>query len=282
MTSSLNLGAHYDSLCNMVIRPPRCQYILDDMGPKSFALGGLSFIRNDFELINSRGLAIQCSHFKPVEYYSSGKQQPCVIYCHVLSFDFSGSGLSGGDYVSLGYYEKEDIATIVSHLRETGKTSTIGLWGRSMGAVTSILYAKEDPTIAGMVLDSPFSSLVKVAEELVLSTVQKMPKLMISLGIKMIRGSIKKRAHFDIKELDITPITENVFIPALFAHGKEDTFVKPHHSEKLFEKYSGDKNRLVLDGDHNSDRPDFFFDAVCIFFINTLKPEPVNLIKQTE
>ncbi|EFA83276.1 alpha/beta hydrolase fold-1 domain-containing protein [Heterostelium album PN500] len=295
--STLNLSAHYDSLCNMVIRPPRCQYTLEDMGPKAFSIAGLSFVRNDFELVNGRGLPIQCSHFKPAEYWSNGKQLPCVIYCHgnsgcrldalecvrtllpinitVVAFDFAGSGLSGGEYVSLGYYEKEDIGTIVKHLRETGKISTIGLWGRSMGAVTSILYAKEDPSVAGMVLDSPFSNLSKVAEELVLSTVQKMPKIMISLGLKMIRGSIKKRAHFDIKDLDIVPTTEQVFIPALFAHGKDDTFVRPHHSEKLFEKYQGDKNRILLDGDHNSDRPHFFFESVCIFFVNTLKPDPI-------
>eukprot|EP01132_Coremiostelium_polycephalum_P002536 gene2536-3139_t len=291
----LNLNAHYDALCNMVIRPPRVKYEIDDMGPKKFSIGGVAYDRNDFEIINSRGHPLQCSHFKKTDYWESGAKQPCVIYCHgnsgcrldsldcvrallpmnitVLTLDFSGSGLSGGQYVSLGYYEKDDIKSVVKHLRETDKISTIGLWGRSMGAVTSILYAKEDPSIAGMVLDSPFSNLYKVAEELVHMAAQKIPKLMISLGLKMIRSSIKKKAHFDIKDLDITPQTEQVFIPALFCHGKDDTFVRPHHSEVLYEKYPGDKNRILLEGDHNSDRPNFFFESVCIFFVNTLKPE---------
>ncbi|EGG21210.1 alpha/beta hydrolase fold-1 domain-containing protein [Cavenderia fasciculata] len=285
---SLNLSAAYDSLCDMVIRPPRCNhYQPHDMGPTSFSIAGQSFIREDFV----------CSHFTPSDYHKSEKQIPCVIYCHgnsgcrldsieclkallphrisVVAFDFSGSGLSEGEYVSLGHFEKMDVKTVVEHLRKSGKISTIGLWGRSMGAVTSILYAKEDPSIAAMVLDSPFSCLYKVAEELVLSTVQKMPKFMISVGLKMVRSSIKKRAHFDIKELDIVPVAEKVFIPSLFAHGKDDTFVRPHHSEKIFEKYQGDKNRLLLDGDHNSDRPEFFFQSVCIFFTNHLKPDPL-------
>ncbi|KAF2074363.1 hypothetical protein CYY_004339 [Polysphondylium violaceum] len=292
--SIFNLSAHYDSLCNMIIRPPRCYYTVEDMGPKSFRIGAMTFVRNDFELINARGHPLQCSHFKRSEYWENNEKQPCVIYCHgnsgcrldgldcvrsllpmnitVLIFDFSGSGLSGGQYVSLGYYEKEDIKVIVNHLRSTEKISTIGLWGRSMGAVTSLLYAREDPSIAGMVLDSPFSSLYKVSEELVHSAVQKIPKLMISLGLKMIRSSIKKKANFDIKELDILPVSHEVFIPAVFAHGEEDNFVRPHHSEKLFEKYSGDKNRILLAGGHNSERPAFFFESVCIFFVNTLKP----------
>ena len=32
-----------------------------------------------------------------------------------------------------------------------GSTSTIGLWGRSMGAVTALLFSQRDPSVAGMV-----------------------------------------------------------------------------------------------------------------------------------
>ena len=40
------------------------------------------------------------------------------------------------------------------------------MWGRSMGAVTALMHADRDPSIAGMVIDSAFSSLKKLAEEL--------------------------------------------------------------------------------------------------------------------
>jgi hypothetical protein len=45
----------------------------------------------------------------------------------VVAFDFSGSGLSEGEYVSLGYYEKDDLATVVQHLREGGLVTRIGI-----------------------------------------------------------------------------------------------------------------------------------------------------------
>ena len=67
--------------------------------------------------------------------------------------------------------------------------SLIGLWGRSMGAVTSILHASRDPSIAGMVLDSPFSNLTKLCLELV-GTYSKIPHLLAKFGIKFIRKSI--------------------------------------------------------------------------------------------
>ena len=36
-----------------------------------------------------------------------------------------------------------------------------------MGAATALMFGASDPSIAGMVLDSPFSSLSKLANELV-------------------------------------------------------------------------------------------------------------------
>jgi len=57
----------------------------------------------------------------------------------VFAFDFAGSGKSDGEYVSLGYYEREDLSCIVAHLRATNVVSTIALWGRSMGAATSLM-----------------------------------------------------------------------------------------------------------------------------------------------
>ena len=77
----------------------------------------------------------------------------------VLALDFSGCGRSEGDYISLGHYEQDDVSAAVKYLRSEGRTSVISIWGRSMGAATTLLHAHRDPSIAGLVLDSPFSSL---------------------------------------------------------------------------------------------------------------------------
>lgn len=217
---------------------------------------------------------------------------PCVIYCHgncgsrcdaldavqillpynitVLAFDFSGSGLSEGEYVSLGFFEKQDLASIVEHLWNSKRVSRIGLWGRSMGAATSIMYSNLDHTIAGIVVDSPFTSLEDVMTELVLSHQSWVPKKMIKLGIGVMRKSILNRAQFDIRKNSPIEYAKNCYVPALFAHAEGDDFIKIHHSEKLYQVYSGDKNMIRFEGDHNSERPEFFYDSVTIFFVNVL------------
>ena len=59
----------------------------------------------------------------------------------MITFDFCGCGISEGKYISLGYYESEDTEEVIDYCKENFHIKKIGLWGRSMGAVTAILTA---------------------------------------------------------------------------------------------------------------------------------------------
>ena len=282
---------------NLVIRPPRAEYSPEEClpGPR-FRIGGVAHCRRDLELEGAQGYRIQCSHYEPE--IRGPDPLPCVIYLHgnsgsrcdateairlllparitVFAVDLSGSGLSEGEYVTLGAREVLDVEAIVNHLRDQGRTSKIGIWGQSMGAVTALLYANRDPSIAGIVLDSPFSSLNKLMMELVdqftAGSRVSVPQMATRMALSFMRSSIKSRAKFDINVLDVAKTVPTSFCPALFAHGTDDTFILPHHSEILHDAYAGDKNLIMIDGDHNSPRPAFFFDSTIIFFMNTLQP----------
>uniref|UniRef100_M4C475 Serine aminopeptidase S33 domain-containing protein n=1 Tax=Hyaloperonospora arabidopsidis (strain Emoy2) TaxID=559515 RepID=M4C475_HYAAE len=90
---------------------------------------------------------------------------PCIIYLHGMSssrkecvylhrkvlaagfslfaMDLSGSGLSGGDHVSFGYFERNDVRVVVDHLYATGRASAVGIWGRDIGSAAAFLHVKE-------------------------------------------------------------------------------------------------------------------------------------------
>lgn len=44
----------------------------------------------------------------------------------------------------------------------------------------------------------------------------------------------------------------------------------------IHEKYSGDKNIVIVEGDHNSKRPMFLYDSIGIFLSNTLQVSLTN------
>ena len=63
--------------------------------------------------------------------------------------------------------EKDDLKAVIEYLYENKKVSSIGLWGRSMGAATSVFYESENPgTVNCMVLDSGFANLGKVVDSM--------------------------------------------------------------------------------------------------------------------
>ncbi|KAJ1428795.1 Serine aminopeptidase, S33 [Sesbania bispinosa] len=283
-----------EQLVNFIIRPPRAEYDpKSDLLDYEFMLKGKWFQRKDVEIKNSRGDVLQCSHYMPIV-SPDGKPLPCVIYCHgnsgcradageaaivllpsnitVFTLDFSGSGISGGEHVTLGWNEKDDLRAVVNYLRADGNVSLIGLWGRSMGAVTSLMYGAEDPSIAGMVLDSPFSDLVDLMMELVDTYRVRLPKFTVKFAIQYMRKTIQKKAKFDIMDLNTIKAAKSCFAPALLGHAIDDDFIRPHHSDRILEAYMGDKNIIKFEGDHNSPRPQFYFDSINIFFHNVLQP----------
>ncbi|XP_011009029.1 PREDICTED: uncharacterized protein LOC105114237 isoform X1 [Populus euphratica] len=283
-----------EQLVNFIIRPPRAEYNpKHDLLDQEFLLKGKWYQRKDVEVQNSRGDVLQCSHYMPIV-NPQEKPLPCVIYCHgnsgcrvdaseaaivllpsnitVLTLDFSGSGISGGDYVTLGWNEKDDLMAVVDYLRQDGNVSLIGLWGRSMGAVASLMYGAGDPSIAGMVLDSPFSDLVDLMMELVGTYKFPLPKFTVKFAIQYMRKSIQKKAKFDIMDLNTIKVAKSCFVPVLFGHAIDDDFICPYHSDRIFEAYVGDKNIIKFEGDHNSPRPQFYFDSLNIFFHNVLQP----------
>ncbi|KAJ1427094.1 Alpha/Beta hydrolase fold [Sesbania bispinosa] len=96
------------------------------------------------------------------------------------------------------------------------------------------------------------------------------------MAVQYMRRVIEKKAKFDIMNLNCLLVAPKTFIPVLFGHASDDKFIQPHHSDLISESYAGDKNIIKFDGDHNSSRPQFFYDSVSIFFYNVLRPPHVS------
>ena len=286
----------YDELVNAICRPPRAQYRVEDLGPPEFEYGGVTFVREDCELTNPRGLKLQGSFWHRGELPEGGA--PAVVYTHgnascraealqilapalssgasVFAFDFAGCGQSEGDYISLGWHEKDDLAAALTHLRATGRVTAIMLWGRSMGASSAVLQASRDPSLAGLVLDSPFASLEQVALELVTSAPEtvpgapSVPPFLVKTALRVVAGTVKSRASFDLYKLRPVDAARTCFVPALFGCAADDVLVRPHHSQQIYDAYSGDKNLVKFGGGHNDLRPGFFNDSATIFLKQVL------------
>ena len=282
----------YENLWKAIIRPNRDQYTTKDLGPFKFELNSKNYKRTDIIIHNKRNMKLKCSFWEPFDEEREYDQLPCVIYLHgnsssrlealgiiknllplnitVFAFDFSGSGKSDGDYISLGWHESDDVECVINFLKKTNKVSTIGLWGRSMGAVTALIYGNRGSNnLSAILLDSAFYSLKKLIEELIERSI-KIPNFIINPMIETIRKTVLEKADFDIMEIEPYKFVTNCNMPALFCHAKEDSLINSHHCKDLYDIYPGEKNIYFLNGDHNTQREKEFKNTGSLFFYHNL------------
>lgn len=265
-----------------IIRPPRSIYDLDEM-PQIIPIKDYGNItRHPVEFLNCRKQKIIGSYYQPNEELP---EKSCVIYLHgnascqidgtyiipafvpagigVFCLDTSGSGLSDGEYVSLGFLEKDDVIAACNFLREEYQITKFALYGHSMGAANVFFCLdadqekKEDSssqyTIVAAVADSPFSSLEQEMRDL--AGRFSIPGCFTSPAIWYVARRIRNMANFDVYDVNPVKHAPNCKQPILIIHGKQDDYIKYEHSEILENAYGGPKELIICDGDHNSCRP---------------------------
>jgi len=267
---------HYEEVVQLVIRPPRRQYTTEQLGPVRTLVGDTWVNRHDEVIMSQSGLRLQCSHWAAEDTHEwlDCSRRPCVVYLHgnsssrmsaleilpvvvplgasLLAFDFGGCGMSEGEYVSLGWFESEQLRDVLAHVRATKKVSAIALWGRSMGAVTALIYTVQDQSIAALILDSAFSSLTQLMTEV---SQRKAGSAFAGIGLRFLRSSVLERAGFDIELVQPIDQARSCVAPAMFAHGRRDDFVEISHAHTLRDQYGGVSHLVEFGGDHYSERP---------------------------
>ena len=79
-----------------------------------------------------------------------------------------GLAQQGHERVQRLVREAEDVVAVVDHLKRDYGLNRYGLWGRSMGSVTALLYASgKAPDAACVVADSPFVNIKRLCYDLV-------------------------------------------------------------------------------------------------------------------
>ena len=75
----------------------------------------------------------------------------------VMAIDFRGHGESEASLTSIGFHESRDVEAGIQYIRGKGSGDPV-LWGTSMGAVSAILAAERDGSVAGIIADAPFDT----------------------------------------------------------------------------------------------------------------------------
>jgi len=282
------IGRSYEAIVGLVIRPPRAEYSMQQLGPTEFSFLGEVYSRQDFAVTNNRGMRLECS-----QWAGRGAPGPTLVYLHgnascrlealgvlslclslgisLVAVDTGGSGMSEGNYVSLGYHEAQDAIAVIDFLRLQFKITDIGIMGRSMGAASSLLYASQyDPEIKCVIADSSFASLYRLFYDMVAKQAGGLAGIVTDVATNRIAATVQYRAKFDVYEDDPIEKVRTALAPAFLIHGKEDTLISPTHSDEIQKAYRGECEVHHPVGGHNSERPTWVYTKLSLFLSKNL------------
>ena len=263
-----------DEAIAAITRPPRMSYELSDL-PMFFASkDGQNYMRHPLLIENSRKQNIVGSLYHSTTRHPM-EGGPCVIYMHgnassqlegqflvpnlcrygvsVFCYDSVGCGCSEGEFISLGFYEREDINFLMRFLHSTFSLGPFALWGRSMGAATAVMA--EYQLLKLVIVDSAYASLRELIAAIGVDN--GVPSLLMTPALWMLKRKIESGYGFDINGIRPIDYARKATWPALFGHARRDEFVPFAQGEALYNAWKGEDKRFVpFRGGHNSARND--------------------------
>jgi fermentation-respiration switch protein FrsA (DUF1100 family) len=162
----------------------------------------------------------------------------------VLMYDFRNCGLSSGTITTVGYYEQMDVLGAVRWVKENGH-GPIALLGFSMGATSSLLAAAQDPAVAGVIADSPFSHLTRYLKRN-LPVWTKLPQFPFTALIISILPPLMRTKP---DEVDAEKAVDKLYPrPLLLIHSRADGAIPASHSEALAARHPDRFELWLTDG----------------------------------
>ena len=228
-------------------------------------LKGTEYIRD--EQINDWVIVLHGYHSSPESVISVGMHFSEKGY-NVLIPYMRASGESEGEYIGMGWLDKEDLKCWIDLIVKQNSNSNIVLHGSSMGAATVLMASGDElsKNVKAIVEDSGYTSVwdIFASEAKARFNLPEFPVL------NMFEIVANYRAKYDIKEASALEQVKKASIPILFIHGDCDDFVPEYMCEKLYEAANCKKDKLIIhDAGHTESRykePDTYYNKIFNFF----------------
>lgn len=191
---------------------------------------------------------------------------------NVLLCDLCCHGLSGGNHISYGFYEKDDLSRWVDVLEhKLDRGAIIGVLGESLGAASAVQCITQDRRIKFCIADSSFSDL----SELCKFQIKSVTRLPIPLFIQLTSRMIKKRYGWGIEDVSPVRYLEKVKTPLLIFHGTKDKLIPVEMARKLYDKAEGVKQLIMVEGAGHvkgfSLHPELYYQSIKYFLNNNIE-----------
>jgi hypothetical protein len=156
--------------------------------------------------------------------------------------DFVGHGGSEGKEISLGYHEADDVKAAFDYIKKQYNTSTIILYGSSMGAASILrAIAVYDLKASKLILECPFATMKQTVKGRF--EVMGVPSQGLAEWL-MFWGGLQH--GFWAFTHNPQNYSKKVSIPTLLMGGRNDARVKNWEIENIYKNLATQKNKKEL------------------------------------
>ena len=170
---------------------------------------------------------------------------------NALTISLRAHGNSEGQYIGMGYLDKDDLFLWTEYLVKRNPNAKIVYHGTSMGSAT-VLFASSlslPSNVRSIVADCGYTDVWSIFES-ELKNRFGLPAFPI-LYMADIMGRIK--AGYSIKNASVIDAVRHSHVPTLFIHTTSDDFVPVSMVHELYNSHSGDKQLYIVRGANHTE-----------------------------
>jgi dipeptidyl aminopeptidase/acylaminoacyl peptidase len=169
----------------------------------------------------------------------------------VLAPDGRGHGESGGELVTYGVREADDVHRWVDWLMDSEHPRNVYGMGESLGAAVLLQSLARERRFSAVVAECPFANFERVAEDRVAQRIPGPLFLRRTLALPLVwSGFLYARMRYGLDFRDASPETAigHTATPVLLIHGLADRNIYPEHSKTLAARNSGSISLWLVPG----------------------------------
>jgi alpha-beta hydrolase superfamily lysophospholipase len=159
-----------------------------------------------------------------------------------LLMDLRGHGLSGGEYTTYGYHEKNDVRVIVDSLKKRYPKKTIGIWGYSLGGAVALQSLAQDDRLEYGIIESTFSSMDQVVYDY---QARYTGGLSFPFLCDIALDSADEIADFNHEQVVPSESAKEITQPIFMAHGKDDKRIPIENGRQIFENLGSQSKQFI-------------------------------------
>ncbi len=161
---------------------------------------------------------------------------------NTVVYDARAHGISGGQYCTYGYKEKQDVSNIIDHIQQHYPSQHIGVWGQSYGGAVALQTLAIDQRLDLGIIESTFSDFRTIVFDY--------KKRISGIGIHWLADAVVNRAgeiaEFEPDSVKPGESAKQIYQPTLIAHGDADVHISVNYGIANYNNLPASNKELVI------------------------------------